>query len=329
MIPLQTSQLIPLNSANPLHLRAMAEIWNIACGESLAITEHFAAFNLRPAPGVTQQGWLVVDDNWAQAFVLTSFVEGYPALAAPDYGWIDALVVTPAAQRQGVGSRLLATAEDWLRRHGHTNIAIGASLRPFAPGVPSELGTAPFFVRHGYSDLNSAGEPQGTYDLAADLSNYRPPSTLREVPAAVRPAQRGQEALLLAFLEAEFPGRWHYEAERLLRYDGGRIGDYMLLWTEAGVQGACLLTFPDSARPIERYYPYSLPKPWGQAGSIGVSASLRAQGYGSYLLDASLRRLRDNGINGCVIDWTGLLDFYGRFGFQALRSYIPLHKRIA
>ena len=91
----------------------------------------------------------------------------------------------------------------------------------------------------------------------------------------------------------------------------------MLLWTEAGVQGACLLTFPDSVRPIERYYPYSLPKPWGQAGSIGVSASLRGQGYGSYLLDASLRRLHDNGINGCVIDWTDLLHFYGRFGFHS------------
>lgn len=100
----------------------------------------------------------------------------------------------------------------------------------------------------------------------------------------------------------------------------------MLLWTKAGVQGACLLTFPDSARPIERYYPYSLPKPWGQAGSIGVSASLRGQGYGSYLLDASLHRLHDNGINGCVIDWTNLLHFYGQFGFQPLRHYAMLTK---
>jgi GNAT superfamily N-acetyltransferase len=328
MIPLHTAQLIPLDPSNAGHVRAMVEIWNVACGQALAITEHFAAFNLRPAPGVTQQGWLVVEDNWAQAFVLASFVDGYPALAAPDHGWIDALVVASAAQRQGLGSRLLTAAENWLRQQGRTQATVGASLRPFAPGVPAELGTARFFVRHGYSDLDAAGEARIAYDLAADLSSYRPPSTLREVPAAVRPAQRGQEALLLAFLQAEFPGRWHYEAERLLRHDDGRIGDYMLLWTEGGVQGACLLTFPDSARPIERYYPYSLPKPWGQAGSIGVSASLRGQGYGSYLLDASLRRLHDNGINGCVIDWTGLLDFYGRFGFTPLRSYIQLHKRI-
>jgi GNAT superfamily N-acetyltransferase len=326
MIPLHTAQLIPLDPTNPAHVRAMVEIWNFACGEALAISERFAAFNLRAAPRVTQRGWLLVDDNWAQAFVVASFVDGYPALAAPSHGWIDALVVAPAAQRQGAGRRLLATAEQWLREHGRTHIAIGGSLRPFAPGVPEELGTTSFFVRHGYSDLGAGDEPEVAYDVAADLSEYRPPAALRQLPAAARPAQRGQEDLLLDFLRAEFPGRWQYEAEVFLQVDGGRIGDYMLLWTEVGVQGACVLTFPDSVRPIERYYPYSLPKPWGQLGSIGVSAALRGQGYGSHLLDAGLRRLHDNGINGCVIDWTNLLNFYGGFGFEPLRRYAMFAK---
>jgi GNAT superfamily N-acetyltransferase len=267
-----------------------------------------------------------VADNWAQGFVLASFVDGYRALAAPEQGWLDALVVVPAAQRQGLGSRLLFAAETWLRQQGRTQVRIGGGLRPFAPGVPLELGSEHFFIRHGYSDLNGSSEREVVYDLAADLSTYRPPATLREVEAVARPAQRGQEELLLAFLHREFPGRWHYEAEVFLQQNGGRIDDYMLLWTEAGVQGSCLLTFPDSVRPIERYYPYSLPKPWGQAGSIGVSAALRGQGLGAYLLDAGLRRLHDNGINGCVIDWTSLLDFYGRFGFQPLRGYRRIQK---
>ncbi len=54
MIPLFSDQLIPLDPANPAHVRAIVEIWNVACGEGLAITERFAAFNLRPTPGVTQ-----------------------------------------------------------------------------------------------------------------------------------------------------------------------------------------------------------------------------------------------------------------------------------
>ncbi len=329
MLPLHTTQLLALDPANPAHVRALVEIWNVAFGEGHAISERFAGFNLRRAPGVTQRGWLAVADNWAQGAVVASFLDGYPQVAGPAVGWIDALVVAPAAQHQGLGCRLLAVAERWLREHGRRDITVGAGLRPFAPGVPVEMELLPFFVRHGYTELDAAGEPLITYDLAADLAQYRPPASLRELPAAARPAQRGQEATLLAFLAAEFPGRWHYEAELFLHHDGGRVSDYMLLWTERGVQGACLLTFGDSVRPLERFYPYSLPKPWGQLGSIGVSAALQGQGYGSVLLDAGLRRLHDNGVNGCVIDWTNLLDFYGRFGFQPLRSYYQLTKHTA
>lgn len=329
MPPQHTHQLIPFDPTNPTHIRALVEIWNHACGPALAISERSAAFNLRTGCGVTRAGWLAVADGWAQGVVLASFVDGYPRVAGPADGWIDLLAVAPAAQRHGMGSALMAGAERWLAEQGRSHITVGGGVRPFGPGVPVELNTTPFFVRHGYTELDAGGEPQITHDMAADLSHYRPPADLRQLPAAARPAQRGQEKHLLAFLEAEYPGRWLYEAEQFLREDGGRVSDYMLLWTEAGVQGACLLTFPDSVRPLERYYPYSLPKPWGQVGSIGVSAALRGQGYGSLLLDASLRRLHDNGVNGCVIDWTDLLDFYARFGFKPLRSYHLLTKHAA
>ena len=38
------------------------------------------------------------------------------------------------------------------------------------------------------------------------------------------------------------------------------------------------------------------------------------------VVDAGLRRLRDNGVNGCVIDWTSIVDFYGKFGFEPYRQ---------
>jgi GNAT superfamily N-acetyltransferase len=337
MIPLHTAHLLPLNPADPSHIRALAEIWNVACGPDLPITEHLAAFNLRAAPGLTQAGWLLVDDNWAQGVVLASYLDGYPLLASPAAGWIDALAVAPAAQRQGHGARLLHTAEAWLHAGGRTHITLGGSLRPFAPALPTELDTAPFFHRHGYTSppshqatLVATPSPSHPliYDLSANLSVYQPPPP-PPPPAAARPAAPRDRAALLAFLAREFPGRWHYEAELFLDHDAGRLADFMLLWTERGLDGACLLTFEDSTRPIARYYPYPLPRPWGQLGSIGVSASLRGQGYGSLLLDASLRRLHATGVNGCVIDWTNLLTFYGRFGFTPLRTYTPLTRTLA
>ena len=143
----------------------------------------------------------------------------------------------------------------------------------------------------------------------------------------VRPAQRGDEELLRAFLRREFPGRWHYDFEEHLQ-SGGRISDYMLLWTERGVDGFCQLTFEDSRRPLERFYPYRLPRPWGQLGAIGVSEAYQGRGYGAAVLDAGLRRLHNNGVNGCVIDWTGIVDFYAKFGFEKYRGYHFLMKEM-
>jgi len=71
---------------------------------------------------------------------------------------------------------------------------------------------------------------------------------------------------------------------------------------------------------------HRLPKPWGQLGPIGVSKDARGKGYGGALLDAGLRYLRDQGVRGCVIDWTDLVDFYGKFGFKPYREYAILAK---
>ena len=86
--------------------------------------------------------------------------------------------------------------------------------------------------------------------------------------------------------------------------------------------------FGDSVAPIERYSPYRLPRPWGQLGIIGISADRRGQGLGAALLDAGLRRLHNNGVNGCIIDWTDLVDFYAKFGFTPHRAYYMLNKQI-
>jgi len=99
-----------------------------------------------------------------------------------------------------------------------------------------------------------------------------------------------------------------------------------VLLTSSGVDGFCWLTFEDSARSLDRCFMACLPRPWGHLGPIGISAAMRGSGYGAAVLDAGLRCLRDVGTAGCVIDWTDLVDFYGKFGFAIYRSYEMLGK---
>lgn len=319
------SRLIPLDPADSGHIAAVAAIWNAACGPELAITERVVRYNLHPSTGSVQAGRMALADGRPVGFVLASALPapGDPTVSPPGVGWVDAIAVVPQYQHQGLGTALLAWAEEWLAGQGCKFFLLGGNLRPFAPGLPVELGTEPFFRDRGYRPHPGHGY---TWDVARTLRDYTPPaSAARAAGAEIRPAATGDEAVLLAFLRRAFPGRWRYEYEEFLR-EGGCISDYMLLWIGADVAGFCQLTFEDSLRPLHRYFMYRLPRPWGQLGPIGVSEELRGRGYGAALLNAGLCRLQAQEVNGCVIDWTNLLEFYGKFGFTPYRQYVMLGK---
>lgn len=303
----------PLQLADAARL---VEIWNAACGPDLTVNTRFFDFNVRFTPGVLQTGQVAVEGDEAIGFVLASIDLDQPDRPA----WLDALAVTPAHQQQGVGSALLAWAEASLIDRGARRLRLGGSLRPFTPGLPIELGTRAFFEKRSYTG------DQPDWDVARRLIDYQPLNVT--VEAALRPGQPGDEAAVRAFFQREFPGRWHFEFEEFLR-EGGRLSDYMLLITARGVDGFCRMTFEDSERPIERFFMHRLPRPWGQAGPLGVSADARGRNYGLAVVDAALRHLQSRGIDGCVIDWTSKTDFYAKFGFAPYREYAMLSKVVS
>jgi len=306
---------IPIEPNNHLHHEGIAEVWNAACGDGLWFSPRFAAYNLRPTTSAIQAGQLVMVNGKPVAFVLVSAVVNENA-------WIDAMAVHPGHQGLGLGTQLLTWAEGWLRDKQVDEARLGASLRPFVPGAPVEVSSEAFFVKLGYENLGVA------VDMACDLAHglkvhpvARPPDVLPLTSADV-PAMH-------EFLQRAFPGRWHFEFEEFLREDG-RLSDYLVAWAnDSGahrIEGFCQTTWEDSMRPLDRFYPQPLPRPWGQLGSIGVSEACRGKGYAAALINAALERFRAAGIRGCIIDWTGLIDFYARFGFTVHRRYSMMRK---
>ncbi|MFZ1754730.1 MAG: GNAT family N-acetyltransferase [Caldilineaceae bacterium] len=314
------AELTPFDLNSAEHHSLLAALWNRDLPADLAIAPEFVHSVTRPFTGGVQAGRIAVVDGQPVAAVLASAHPHAPPSMPCDVGWIDAIAVDPAHQRQGIGRELLVWAEEWLSAQGAVTIHTGCGINCLTPGVPESA--IAFFTACGYDLCNWTN-----WDVARNLADYTPPPSLRDVPAAARPAQPGQEEWLLGFLRQEFPGRWTFETEEALR-QGGRISDFMLLWTETGVEGVCKLTFEDSAWPLGGYYPYNLPRPWGQLGFIGVAKERRGQGMGLFLLDAGLRRLQNNGVNGCVIDWTDLLDFYGKAGFTPYHKWAVLCKKV-
>ena len=106
------------------------------------------------------------------------------------------------------------------------------------------------------------------------------------------------------------------------------MSDLIVLRTPQGMKGMCWTTFEDSYNPIEHFFPNGMEHPWGHLGSIGIAADSRGQGLAGVMIDYALRRLQSLGVDGCIIDWTELLDFYAKFGFKPYRQYFFLGKEI-
>lgn len=332
----------PIDPTDPTHLEAVAGLWTGACGHALATSPRTVAYNLRSllddknvdsqkisAPSRPLEMWYgdflakykgaFAWHNEEPVGAVIIDARANPLDGEVDVGYISLLAVLPETGRQGVGQMLLEWAEEQLQVAGCKVIQLGGNEHSFVPGLPTELATEQFFTQRGYVQNATVT------DMAANLAGYQPPPTVREVDAAIRTAQTSNIGDIQAFVQREFPEQ-STQVEQILQDlqtpgRAERISDYMILWTERGIDGICRLNFEDSYRPIELCYPYQLPRPWGEVGSFGISKNIRGQGFGAALIDASLRRLHNNGVNGCIINATTDVDLYAKFGFTPSREY--------
>lgn len=317
--------MIPIRPDALADAARIAILWNEACrsvtgSDTLDITARLPAFNLRAGTGVAMAGRFALAGDEPVGYVVAS-MQGQS-------GWIDSLAVASSAQRQGWGSALLTWAEGWLREQGCASARLGASLRPYLPGYPPQLGNASWFEKRGYVP------GQTDWDVAADLADVNPYRTSAGDPrpgVEVRMARSGDEAALREFFARVFPGRWLYEYDEHIR-QGGHISDFAILITpDSGtprIEAFCMTTVDDSVRPLDRFYLNGLPQPWGQAGPLGTSDLLRGKGYAALVINTALASLKTRGVRGCVIDWTSLTDFYARFGFFKYREYVFMSKTL-
>lgn len=231
-----------------------------------------------------------------------------------------------------VGVDLYAYAKRTLRNRGIYRLVFGQDSRHFFPGCPSDCqGVRDFLIIEGFQE---GGE---VVDLERDMAAYEPPASIRfttavdgqsfgvsgkdGAEATVRPIEQADVAALRTFLASEFPGRWAHDTLDKIEAEGRSDFIYGLFW-KGKVHGFALTQDWTHRLPIGGgVWHLELGEQWGSLGPIGVSQEVRGLGYGDALLGASLCGLRNRGARRSIIDWTGLVEFYGKHGFEVSRTY--------
>lgn len=309
-----------------LDAEAVASLWNDAYPDDLAISPRLLAWSLQPLPGRSLTVHLAERGGKAVGFAVSSLLQGVSG------GWVDALAVALPRSGRTIRLPLLAAAEGWLRGQGCASVIIGGGPWSLLRGIPAPLRRQRLLIGAGYRSSSAAP----LCDMAINLPRYAPPASLQEGPGVVRPAQPGDVDNVLALLadtqalrsahDDSIPGTADLLHVRSL-LEGGRLSDLMLLWTQHGVEGLCHVVFPDSALPVERSYPYQLPRPWSALGSMVVREKA-LEWCAASLVDGSLRRLHNNGVNSCLVPGVTRTAVFEEYGFRIHRRWQRFSKSL-
>ncbi len=231
-------------------------------------------------------------------------------------GWLSLFYVAKKYRQQGIGSKLLLAAEDYLR--DKDEILLGQDVGNFFPGLPSDF--------NNLTDLwlNKRGYLSGR--TTHDLINYKPKlQQIQNTNYLFRVATKeDKEALLSLF--ATFSERWFHEGYTYFQNDGN--GDEYVVCCHNN-KIIAFSRINDSLRPCGGYNMtwYERFEKLGGIGPLGVLSSYRKQGLGKDIVAFAINELIKRGKKVLIIDWTGLLEFYQQFGFEVWKTYKYMSKK--
>ena len=217
----------------------------------------------------------------------------------PDTGWISIVAVARDYRRNGYGRLLVSKALEALHSAGVKRVSVGQEFHNFFSGIPNPndenmgfFNALGFVVNEGSHFDLEAVITDNTY-----IENFDNSIFVGEFKVKTYNDDYDE---LMKFLDAEFPGRWAYEVNKVV--------------------GFCILTSykDDEGKKIG----------YGGLGPIGIAKALRGRQVGNFLLHESLVQAKLNGIVRVNIDWTILVKFYGQFGFIVKRTYIAAYKEL-
>jgi predicted N-acetyltransferase YhbS len=201
-------------------------------------------------------------------------------------------------------------------------VILGGSFHHVFPGIPESSRSLAFFESQGYTlgkvawDVWLQGDPIGIEEAALAVKKARIRAEILK-SGGQTPIHAHLKKALLAFLEKEFPGRWHYEISAILK---GEIASSATLCLFEGERAIGFTQMHEPGSPAACRWEGFDPE-IASIGPVGLAGDQRGRGLGLAMVVIATQHLRHQGLKKIVIDWTDLIDFYGKLGYQPWQSY--------
>jgi len=302
----------------------LVDLWNQQLGESFPMRHELFEQNSFNDINICWESSKIALDNAGKVvgFITVKRYQDNLDISMPiKTGWIQAIVVDSTSQNRGIGSNLLQQAEAMLERKGMEKILLGRDTYHYFPGVPHACGKAgEWFLSKGYEKKTT------DHDLLNSYENEKTGEypTFNEVECTI--LKETESDSLLHFLNRCFPGRWEYEAVKYFQ-SGGTGREFMVMKKQGEIIGFCRIN--DSKSPFIAQNVYWAPlfkEELGGIGPLGVDRAERGQGLGLAIIEAGIAELRQRGSSQIVIDWTDLVQFYQKLGYNIWKSYDSYQK---
>jgi GNAT superfamily N-acetyltransferase len=303
------------------HLDKLLALWNACLPEAYQVTPEVFRHNTIDCPVFDWGASVIEIDDDAHplgfAVVKRSASELYKG-PDPDQAHVSAVV----CPEPNMGVDLLSFVKKNLINRGVYKLIFGQDSRHFFAGCPTECTSLKDLLT--VEGFVAGGE---FWDVSADLSGYNFPVKPQE-GFRVGPITANELLHLDMFLHSEFPGRWHYDVMAKVSTETNP-GFVKGLWEGERLRGFALT---QQGRDVlllgAAGFAHNTSADWCSLGPIGVAKAYRGKGLGDLLLAESLLDLKAQGKRNCVIDWTGLKDWYGKHGFEVSRTYTPFSLRL-
>lgn len=294
------------------------KLWNIEYNEIFPISEELFQRNLINA--YDNASYVALDKGQLVGFIIGKIwqdefkIEGYD-----NQGWISLIYVCPNYRKRGIGSNLLKLVEDKFERLGKSIIYIGRDYFNYFPGLPSELEEfLGWFKKRGYEG------DRCTFDL---ICKNKGKITLVNSKYSFRLASINDKENIMNFLHKNWPGRWTKE---ILDYwnNGGTGRECVICLDNDIVCGFAKVGYPNTPEmQISNSQTWrNCFKSLGGIGPLGIDKDYRGRHLGFDIVAFAKNILIDANTTDIIIDWTSLIDFYHKFGFDVWKSYHYLTK---